>query len=100
MSWREYVRCRSLTACSYCLQWLFILPLEIIAGAFTISYWNEALSKSIFVAIFLLAIVIINLFGVKAYGEAEFVFSIIKVTAVIGFMYVLLQTHVTSQLGI
>lgn len=87
-----------LTACSYCLQWLFILPLEIIAGAFTISYWNENLSKSIFVAIFLLSIVIINLFGVKAYGEAEFVFSIIKVTAVIGFMYVLPMLHL--ELGI
>lgn len=73
---------------SYCLQWLFILPLEIIAGAFTITYWNPHLPKAIFVAIFLLAIVVINLFGIKGYGEAEFVFSIIKVTAVIGFMYV------------
>ena len=80
-------RLRTLTLCSYCLQWLFILPLEIIAGAFTISYWNEHLPKAIFVAIFLLSIVVINLFGIKGYGEAEFVFSIIKVTAVIGFMY-------------
>jgi amino acid permease len=29
----------------------------------------------------------INFFGVKGYGEAEFVFSIVKVTAVIGYMY-------------
>lgn len=71
---------------SYCLQWLFVLPMEIIAAAYTISYWNEGLSKSVFVAIFLLIIIIINLFGVKAYGEAEFIFSIIKVTAVVGFM--------------
>ncbi|KAF5019006.1 hypothetical protein F66182_8996 [Fusarium sp. NRRL 66182] len=71
---------------NYCLQWLFILPLEIIAGAFTISYWDEETSKSIFIAIFLLSIVVINLFGVKAYGEAEFVFSFIKVTAVVGFI--------------
>lgn len=27
------------------------------------------------------------MFGVKGYGEAEFLFSIIKVIAVIGFMY-------------
>lgn len=73
---------------SYCLQWLFILPIEIIAGAFTIGYWNEDMSKSIFVAIFLLAIVIINLFGVKTYGEAEYIFSLIKITAIVGFMYV------------
>jgi amino acid transporter len=31
-------------------------------------------------------IVAINFFGVRGYGEAEFVFSIIKVIAVIGFI--------------
>ncbi|KAF5010844.1 hypothetical protein FDECE_3017 [Fusarium decemcellulare] len=82
---------------NYCLQWLFILPLEIIAGAFTITYWNEDLSKSIFVAIFLLSIVIINLFGVKAYGEAEFVFSIIKVTAVIGFILLAIVINIGGE---
>jgi amino acid transporter len=77
--------------CSYCLQWLFVLPLEIIAGAFTIGYWNEAISRSVFVAIFLLVIVVINLFGVKTYGEAEFIFSLIKITAIVGFMLVNLR---------
>lgn len=38
------------------------------------------------VSIFLVLIVIINFFGVKGYGEAEFVFSVVKVTAVIGYM--------------
>jgi amino acid transporter len=38
------------------------------------------------VTIFLVLIVIINFFGVKGYGEAEFVFSVVKVTAVIGYM--------------
>lgn len=63
-----------------------MLPLEIIAGAMTIGYWNESLNKAIFVAVFLVVIVVINLFGVKGYGEAEFVFAIVKVTAVVGFM--------------
>lgn len=71
---------------SYALQWLFALPLEIIAGALTIQYWNHDLSKSIFVTIFLFTIVIINLCGIKAYGEAEFLFSTVKVTAIVGFM--------------
>jgi len=31
-------------------------------------------------------IVAINMFDVKGYGEAEFVFSLINVIAVIGFM--------------
>jgi amino acid transporter len=71
---------------SYALQWLIVLPLEIIAASITVGYWNSNLSRSIFVTIFLSTIVIINLFGVKAYGEAEFLFAIIKITAVIGFM--------------
>jgi len=71
---------------SYALQWIVVLPLEIIAGAYTIGYWNPNLNQAIFVTLFLFVIVVINLFGVKGYGEAEFVFAILKVTAVIGFM--------------
>ncbi|KAJ4252886.1 histidine permease [Fusarium torreyae] len=82
---------------NYCLQWLFILPLEIIAGAFTIGYWNPALSKSIFVAIFLLSIVIINLFGVKTYGEAEFIFSLIKITAIVGFILMAIVINIGGE---
>lgn len=71
---------------SYALQWIVVLPLEIIAASITISYWNPDLTRAIFVTVFLLIIVIINFFGVKGYGEAEFMFAIIKVIAVIGFM--------------
>lgn len=44
------------------------------------------MNKAIFVTIFLIIIVAINLSGVKGYGEAEFIFAIVKVTAVVGFM--------------
>lgn len=73
---------------SYALQWLVVLPLEIIAASITLSYWNSNINKAIFVTIFLVFVVIINFFGVKGYGEAEFVFAIVKVIAVIGFMLV------------
>lgn len=78
------------------MQWLAVLPLEIIAASLTINYWNDQLSRAIFVTIFLSTIVLINLFGVKGYGEAEFTFSLIKVTAVIGFMYVQTPTCLFS----
>lgn len=71
---------------SYALQWLVVLPLEIIAASITISYWNSGLEKSIFITIFLATIIFINLLGVKGYGEAEFVFALVKITAIIGFM--------------
>ncbi|KAH7119177.1 amino acid permease/ SLC12A domain-containing protein [Dactylonectria macrodidyma] len=71
---------------NYFLLWLFVLPLEIIAGAFTVSYWNDAIPKAILVTIFLVSIFAINLCGIKVYGEAEFIFSIIKITAIVGFI--------------
>ncbi|KIL95138.1 hypothetical protein FAVG1_02070 [Fusarium avenaceum] len=71
---------------NYALQWLIVLPLEIIAASLTLSYWDESLKRAIFVSVFLFVIIVINMFGVKGYGEAEFIFSIIKVIAVIGFI--------------
>lgn len=72
---------------NYALQWLVVLPLEIVAATFTIEYWNaKTVNNNAWVAIFLVFIVGINLFGVKGYGEAEFIFAIIKIAAVIGFI--------------
>ncbi|KAF8863372.1 general amino-acid permease-like protein GAP1 [Acephala macrosclerotiorum] len=73
---------------NYCMQWLAVLPLEIIAASITVDYWDSQgkYNHAIFVTIFLVTIISINLFGVKGYGEAEFVFSIIKIIAVIGFI--------------
>jgi amino acid transporter len=74
--------------CSYALQWLVVLPLEVVAATFTIEYWThgKGISNNAFVAVFLVLIITINLFGVKGYGEAEFILAIVKVTAVIGFI--------------
>ena len=60
--------------------------MEIIAGTLTIEYWNQAIPKPIFVTIFLVVILSINLLGIKGYGEAEFAFAIVKITAIVGFM--------------
>ncbi|KAL9605114.1 MAG: hypothetical protein Q9219_000048 [cf. Caloplaca sp. 3 TL-2023] len=71
---------------NYAMQWLIVLPLEIVAAAITVGYWNSPISPAVWVTFFLVAIISINLAGVQGYGEAEFVFSIIKVIAVIGFI--------------
>lgn len=72
---------------NYALQWLVVLPLEIVAASITVDYWNPNLGlNSIWVTIFWLLICCINLFGVRGYGEAEFAFSTVKVTAVIGYI--------------
>lgn len=71
---------------NYAMQWIIVLPLEIVAAAITIEYWNSPISPAVWVTIFLVVIISINLVGVQAYGEAEFVFSMVKVIAVIGFI--------------
>ena len=71
---------------NYAMQWLIVLPLEVVAAAITVQYWNSSVSPAAWVSIFLVIIISINLFGVRGYGEAEFVFSIVKVIAVVGFI--------------
>jgi amino acid transporter len=73
---------------SYAMQWLVVLPLEIVAASITLQFWPDAqdTNAAAWVTIFLVVIVCINFFGVRGYGEAEFAFAIVKVTAVIGFI--------------
>lgn len=70
------------------MQWLIALPLEIISASITINFWDSGhkYNHAIFVTVFLVFLASINLFGVRGYGEGEFVFSIIKVVAIIGYM--------------
>jgi amino acid transporter len=71
---------------NYALQWMFTMPLEVMSAAITLEYWNSPIPAWAAITMFLLIILVINLCSVKIYGEAEYTFSIMKVTAVIGFM--------------
>lgn len=72
---------------NYAMQWLVVFPLELVAASITLDFWETSVSPAVWVTIFWVVIVIINFFGVKGYGEAEFVFSFIKVIAVVGFIF-------------
>jgi amino acid transporter len=64
---------------NYALQWLIILPQEIVGASLTLQYWNLTISPLLFIAIFWGVTVVINLFGVRGYAEAEFFYGFIKV---------------------
>ncbi|KAJ5752515.1 hypothetical protein N7520_009432 [Penicillium odoratum] len=70
----------------YALNWLVILPFELTAASMTIQYWRDDLNIGIWIAVFLVVLSAIQVFGVRGYGEVEFVLGVIKVTAVIGFI--------------
>lgn len=73
-------------ALMYSLSWLISFPSELVACSLTIQYWTTSVNPAVWIAIFWLIIVSINMFGVKGYGEVEFWLSIVKVLAVVGFL--------------
>lgn len=70
----------------YACLWLISYPSELVACAMTIGYWRPDIDGAVWVAVFWVVICLVNMFGVKGYGEVEFVLSFLKVIAVIGFL--------------
>ncbi|CAL8580705.1 hypothetical protein XPA_006425 [Xanthoria parietina] len=71
----------------YTLSWLVILPFEITAAGITIEFWRDDINIGVWVAVFLTLLVLVQFFAVRGYGEVEFVLGIIKIIAVIGFIF-------------
>ncbi|CAI4037309.1 hypothetical protein SMKI_02G1790 [Saccharomyces mikatae IFO 1815] len=69
----------------YTIQWLTVLPLQLVTAAMTVKYWTSV-NSDIFVAVVFIFVIIINLFGSRGYAEAEFIFNICKILMVIGFV--------------
>jgi amino acid permease len=55
----------------YAIQWLTILPFEITAAGLTIDFWRPDINIGVWIAVFLTALCIIQIFGVRGYGEGE-----------------------------
>lgn len=72
----------------YFLQWLVTFPLEATAATMIISFWDkdEVVPRGVWIAIYFVVMVTINLFGVRGYGEYEFFATMIKVLGCIGFI--------------
>ncbi|SCU79152.1 LAMI_0A07558g1_1 [Lachancea mirantina] len=70
---------------NYLAQWAVLLPLELVAASITIRYWNSSINSDAWVAIFYTAIFLANLLDVKSFGETEFVLSMVKILAILGF---------------
>ncbi|SCU95195.1 LAMI_0F01442g1_1 [Lachancea mirantina] len=69
----------------YCLQWLCVLPLELVTASMTIKYWNDVINPDAFVVIFYVFLVVVNFIGSAGYAEAEFFFNSCKVLMITGF---------------
>jgi yeast amino acid transporter len=70
----------------YAIGWLTVLPFELIAASITIEFWRDDIHMAVWVTVFLFFLIVVNIFGVRGYGEVEFVLSIIKIAACLGFI--------------
>lgn len=70
------------------LRYIIVTPNQLTAASIVVSYWvdRDRINPGVFITIFLVAILIINYFGIKAFGEIEFWLSTFKVVTIIGLI--------------
>ncbi|WP_112466425.1 amino acid permease [Streptomyces triticisoli] len=76
------------TAWTYWLMWVVIAMAELTAAAIYIHYWFPAIPQWVTALVFLIMLFGANLISVKLFGEIEFWFSMVKVTAIIGMIVI------------
>lgn len=74
------------TGWNYWFNWAVTVAAELVAAALVMKFWFPSTPGWIWSAIFLALLFSLNVITVKGYGEGEFWFALIKVTAVIIFL--------------
>lgn len=72
----------------YWYFWIIVIPVEAIAGAVILQQWFPAVPKLFIGAGLMGAMTAVNLMSTRSYGEFEFWFASIKVSAILVFIAV------------
>ncbi|KAK7409285.1 amino acid transporter [Neonectria punicea] len=72
----------------YWFKYIVVTPNQLTAVALVIQFWidRDVVNPGVFIAIFLVAIICINYFGIRFFGEFEFWLSSFKVLTIIGII--------------
>ena len=70
----------------YWLNWAVALASEFTAAGMLMKFWFPHSPTWVWSAVFMIAVLALNLMSVRMYGEAEFWFSSIKVVAIVAFI--------------
>ncbi|MDH6110710.1 AAT family amino acid transporter [Kitasatospora sp. MAP12-15] len=76
------------TGWTYWLFWVVTGMAETTAAAVYVKYWAPGIPQWLSALCFLLVLYAANLISVKLFGEIEFWFSMVKVTAIIGMILI------------
>jgi len=76
----------------YLFKYLILPANQLVAGSLTVQYWvsKDKLNPGVWIAIFLVVITVVNLLGVRFFGEIEFWLSSLKVVTCLGLIILLL----------
>ena len=76
----------------FAMGWLYVysfaifVPFELTAAALVVDFWNTGISPGVWITVFLVPMVLLNILPVRFYGEAEFVFAWIKLLTITGLL--------------
>jgi amino acid permease len=70
----------------YWINWAICIAADFTAAGIIMSSWFPQVATWVWCGIFAVSLALLNFISVKAYGEAEFWFAGIKVTAIIAFI--------------
>ncbi|KAA8648955.1 hypothetical protein EYZ11_005364 [Aspergillus tanneri] len=75
---------------NYVAQWAVVVPLELTVAGLTFNYWKVDVSVGVWITVFLVLIIVVNIFGTLGYAEEEFWSSLLKLSAIVVFMFIAL----------
>lgn len=73
---------------NYWYNWAITIAAEISAVSLIMKYWFPDSSSALWTVLFIMVVLTFNLLSVRAYGESEYWFAMIKVITVIVFIVV------------
>ncbi|MFD6387546.1 amino acid permease, partial [Streptomyces nigra] len=76
------------TGWTYWLMWVVTGMAELTAAAIYVHFWFPEIPQWVSALVFLVVLFGVNLISVKIFGEVEFWFSMVKVTAIIGMIVI------------
>ncbi|KAI8958797.1 putative amino acid permease [Daldinia sp. FL1419] len=71
---------------TYWIKYIIVTPNQLTAAALVIQFWlpRDQVNPGVWIALFLVAVVFINYFGIQFFGEFEFWLSSFKVIVILG----------------
>ncbi|KAH8161232.1 hypothetical protein CIB48_g7003 [Xylaria polymorpha] len=73
-------------AWNYWWQIAIGVPIEATVSVVIVDYWPNSVPTAALITLFLFAMVAVNCFPVRIYGEAEFAFGAVKLTTIVGLI--------------